>query len=453
VVAVGAAVAAGAALAILLFGPGGGGYTVTARFLNAGQLVKGNPVQTGGTAIGSVKDIEITGDGRAEVTFSIEDDHAPLRRGTRATVRQLSLSGLANRYIDLVFPERSADEEIPDGGEIGVDETSSAVDLDQLFNALDPETRKALQGVLKGQARQFRDAGAEANAGFHYLNPALATASRLFKELTRDRPVLERFLVDSSQLVGALAERRDHLAGLVGNLNDTTRALGSQKVALAESIERLPPFMRRANTTFVNLRAALDDVDPLVDASKPVAKKLGPFLSEARAFAAGAEPTVADLSAAIRRSGKANDLVEFVNSIPPFADIALVRKERSISPGGRAESVGEVDGTFPETVRAFQAGAPEIALARPYTTDFLGWADDFSQTSPGYDALGALARGQISFAENLPLPTLGPVRQGQYKRCPGGAEAPAPDGSNVLSEAERAELQCEESARAVGDLP
>ena len=66
----------------------------------------------------------------------------------------------------------------------------------------------------------------------------------------------------------------------------TFGALGSQKDALAESVERLPPFLRRANTTFVNLRAALDDVDPLVDAAKPVARRLGPFLDQARAFAA-----------------------------------------------------------------------------------------------------------------------------------------------------------------------
>jgi phospholipid/cholesterol/gamma-HCH transport system substrate-binding protein len=452
VAAVGAAVATGAALAILLFG-GGGPYTVTARFQNGGQLVKGNPVQTGGTAIGSVQGIKITKDAQAEVELSVDDEHAPLPRGTRATIRQLSQSGLANRYVELIYPENRSGDEIPDGGEIGIDETSTSVDLDQLFNTLDPETREALQGVLKGQARQFRDAGVEANEGFHYLNPALATSSRLFKEVTKDRPVFERFLVDSSQLVGALAERRDHLAALVGNLNDTTRALGDQKAALAESIGRLPPFMRRANTTFVNLRAALDDVDPLVDASKPVAKQLGPFFDEARAFAADAEPTIADLSRAIRRDGKGNDLVEFVNAIPPFADIALVRKERTMSPGGRADNVGEVDGAFPETVRAFQAGAPEIALARPYTTDFLGWADDFSQPSPGYDALGALARAQITFAENLPLPTIGPVRQGQYKRCPGGAEPPAPDGSNVLGAEERAALQCEESHRSVGDVP
>ena len=105
--------------------------------------------------------------------------------------------------------------------------------------------------------------------------------------------MLERFLVDSSRLVTALAERRDDLSGLIANLNGTTRALGNQKAALAESIERLPPFMRRANTTFVNLRAALDDVDPLVDAAKPVAELLDPFLEEARGFAADAEPTVA----------------------------------------------------------------------------------------------------------------------------------------------------------------
>ena len=45
-----------------------------------------------------------------------------------------------------------------------------------------------------------------------------------------------------------------------------------------------------------------------------------------------------------------------------------------------------------------------------------------------------------------------PVRKGQYKRCPGSAEAPADDGSNVLSAQEMAFLQCEESARATGDV-
>jgi phospholipid/cholesterol/gamma-HCH transport system substrate-binding protein len=444
IAAVGAVLVAIALVAIVLFA-GDGAYTVTARFVNAGQLVKGNPVQSGGTPIGSVEEIDITDDGRAAIRISIHDDHAPLRLGTRAQIKQFSQSGIANRYVDLTMPPNGSDE-IPDGGTIGTDRTTSSVDLDELFNTLDPKTRKALQGFFKGQAEQFRGHGEEANIGFQYLNPALATSSRLFEELTRDQPLLERFLVDSSRLVTALAERRDDLAGLIGHLSTTTGALGSQKAALAESIGRLPPFMRRANTTFVNLRAALDDVDPLVDASKPVARKLGPFLTGARAFAHDARPTIRHLRLTIGRRGPRNDLIDYLDSVPPLASIALETRTRSFAPGGRRFDVGRVRGAFPESVDAFGSGGEIIGFARPYTNDFLGWLDDFSTTG-AYDALGDYSRASISFDEVI---SGSPVKRGQYRRCPGGADIAAPDGSNVLSPAEQERLGCTEAHRAAG---
>ena len=447
VAAVGAVIAAIVLVGLILFGGGavGGGYKVKARFLNAGQLVKGNPVQVGGVPVGSVKGIKITPDGHAEVEMSIDGDHSPLRRGTRAEIRQFSQSGLANRYIDLKLPP-DTDDTIPDGGVIETDKTVTQVDLDELYNTLDPETRRSLQGFFKGSAEQWRNMADEANVGFQYLNPALSTSRRLFNELTRDTPLLERFLVDSSEMVTALAERRDDLAGLIGNLNDTTRALGSQKEALAESIGRLPPFMRRANTTFVNLRSTLDEVDPLVEASKPVAKRLQPFLSQARAFAADAQPTVRDLRLTIRRGGGGNDLINLIQTFPQLAEIATVTKDRSYAPGGRNVSVGETRGAFQETVKALEGGASEIGFARPYTTDFLGWFDDFSTTGGGFDALGATARGFITMSPFLNRDSLA---MKQYKRCPGAAEAPAKDGSNVLSAEERERLDCDEADRAV----
>ncbi len=445
VAAVGAVVAAIALVALVLFGGGGGGYSVTARFLNAGQLVKGNPVQVGGVPVGSVSGIRIADDGRAEIELEIDDEHAPLRVGTRAEIRQFSQSGLANRYIDLSLPPHS-ENEIPDGGLIDTDRTVTQVDLDELYNTLDEETRRSLQGFFKGSADQIRGRADQANLGFHYLNPALSTSSRLFDELTKDTPLLERFLVDSSRLVTALAERRDDLAGLVGNLNETTRALGGQKAALAESIGRLPGFMRRANTTFVNLRSTLDHVDPLVDASKPVAKRLRPFLSQARAFAADAEPTVRDLRLTIRRGGRANDLIDLLRSFPPLADIATVSRSRTVAPGGRAVEVGETRGAFQESVEALRGGAEEIGFARPYTTDFLGWLDDFSTTGGGFDALGATARGFITFSNTLHPDS---VATKQFRRCPGASEPPAADGSNVLSQEEQDRLGCTEAHRAV----
>lgn len=432
-----AAVIAGAVLvALLLFG-GGDGYKLTATFNDAGQLVNGNQVQIGGVPAGTVEEIEITPDGRADVTLKVEEKFTPLPQGTRAVIKQRSLSGIANRFVDLQLGDGDGPK-IADGGEIAPDQTDTAVDLDQLFNLFDPVARVAVQDFLEGSRKMIAGRGQELNRGTKYLNPALSTGGRLFRELSRDEVLLSRFLEDTSGLVGALAERRSDLTGSVRNLNATFGALRNEKGALAESIDRLPPFMRRANTTFVNLRTALDDVDPLVDASEPVAERLGPFLAQARGLARDAQPTVRDLSVTVRRAGAGNDLVDFFDSFPPLARTAL--DARQINGAKRR-------GAFPESVQAFKEAAPTIAFGRPYTPDFVGWLDDFSTTG-AYDALGGFSRAGLYLDEILSGNT--PVRQGQYKRCPGGAETPAEDGSNVLSATEQQELNCLDAHRGAG---
>jgi phospholipid/cholesterol/gamma-HCH transport system substrate-binding protein len=431
--AVRAAVAGGvllvAAVLALLLLTSGGGYRVTAEFVNAGQLVQGADVRVAGNTAGSVEDIQVSQSGTAEVTFTVDDEYAPLRSGTQAIVRPTSLSGIANRFIDLRLAPDDA-EEIEDGGRLGLDQTETAVELDEVFALFDEETRGSLRGFIKGQADSLRGRGRQLRRGVHYLNPALSTGSRLFEGLTRDERLLERFLVDSSSLVNALAERRGDLTGVVRNLNATFGALGSQQDALAESVERLPPFMRRANTTFVNLRAALDDVDPLVAAAEPAVERLGPFLDEARLFAHDAEPTVRDLSRTISRAGSSNDLIELIGSFPPLSRVAL-------------DSRG---GAFPATSGALDAARPTIAFARPYTPEFVGWMDDFSATG-GYDALGGYSRAWINLSELLYGP--GPKLR-QFRRCPGANEMPASDGSNVFGAEEAAALDCDPSQRSVG---
>src|SRR5215208_319595 len=434
-VVAGLIVLAAVAVAIALFAADGG-YRVTAEFVNAGQLVKGSEVRVAGSTVGTVEEIDVSQNGTAEATFTVDDEYAPLRSGTQATVKPTSLSGIANRYIDLQLgPDDGA--EIEDGGRIGSDHTATAVELDEVFALFDKETRGSLRDFVKGQADTLRGRGADLRRGIHYLNPALSTGSRLFEELTRDEPLLKRFVVDSGTLVNALASRRADLTGVVSNLNATFGALGSQQAALAESIERLPPFLRRANTTFVNLRAALDDVDPLVDAAKPAARRLGPFLDQARLFARDGEPTIRELSRTIRAPGATNDLIELINSFPPLSRVAL--NDQTVNGASRR-------GAFPETTAALRAAAPTIALARPYTPDFVGWLDDFSTTG-GYDAVGGYSRAWINLSELLYGP--GP-KTGQFRRCPGANEAPAADGSNVLSSAEAAALDCDPSQRSVG---
>jgi phospholipid/cholesterol/gamma-HCH transport system substrate-binding protein len=154
VAAILAIVAAIVLVAVLMFG-GSDAYTVKVDFQNAGQLVKGNQVQVGGTPVGSIRDIKLDEHALAQIEIEVDDDHAPLHKGTQATIRATSLSGIANRYISLQpGPDNAA--EVADGGTIGADEATAPVDLDQLFDTLDPDTRKALQQVVQGSAAQLK---------------------------------------------------------------------------------------------------------------------------------------------------------------------------------------------------------------------------------------------------------------------------------------------------------
>ena len=423
-----------AALATVLLGIGSSSYKVSAIFQDASQLVKGDQVQVSGAPIGTVSDLTLTPDGRAKVTMNItEGSFKPLRVGTTATIRQASLSGEANRYIDLNLPPANS-QTIPNGGSIPEAQTNSTVELDELFNTFDQPTRNALSGVIRGYSTFYGSRGPQTNRGFQYLNPALASSTRLFDEVNADTPLLTKFLVASSALVTDLASRQNDLSGLIDHLATATGAIGNQKQALASAIAQLPPFMREANTTFVNLRATIDDLTPLVNESKPVAKKLRPFLAELRPLARDARPTLRDLAVLIKNPKQANtDLISLTNTTVPLRNIAI---------GPVTANGASRPGAFPASTQALGAATPEVGFARPYAPDLTGWFDDFSHTGL-YDALGGVSRASPhvdAFAVvNGVLQPIPPALRGQAfsavaalnqrNRCPGAAEHPQPDGS------------------------
>ncbi len=435
---------------VILLSSGGDSYEVTAEFENAGQLVSGNEVIVGGTAVGSVKKIELGSEGQALVTFSVGEDYAPLARGTVATVRSPSLSQIAGRQIQLTIPpdaEQSSDL-IEDGGTLGQSETVSAVDLDQLFNTLSPKTIKDFKHVIEGFATSYDGVAEQANEGLKYANPFLSTSRRVFGELNSDQRAFEDLIVDTSQLSGALAARGPQLTQAISNLNAMMNAIGDRKEQLADAISLLPNFLRESNTTFVNIRAALDDLDPLVDASKPVATRLQPFFASLRAASADAVPTVRDLSQILRRPGEANDLIELTKIQSPLADAAV--GTGSPDCGTEATNLDQLanvqdddftQGALGETVCALRNSAPQLSMFRAYTPELVGWFDGFSH--PAYiDALGGIGRIETTFnAFSLSAPggvanlldPLTPDEQlaaldlGNLRRCPGGNERPVDD--------------------------
>lgn len=414
-----------AIVAVLLFG-GGNGYYVRVQFQNASQLVNGNLVEVGGTQVGKVEDISLAQNGLAVVKISVNGDFAPLHKGTTATIRVNSLSGIANRYVSLQPGPNSADQ-IAKGATITTNETTSAVDLDQIFNTLNPATRRGLQQIIQGSATQLRGKGLQANQSLKYLSPTLSTSSLVAQELAGDQVQFQRFVRDTSGVVTTIASRSSDLSSLVGNANATTRAIGDENVSLAEALGILPQTLRQANTTFVNLNATLNDLDRLVNASKPATKQLAPFLKDLRPLVEQATPTIEDLQKLIVLPGPNNDLVDLLNKQPKLANLAKA--------------------DFPRTIKALQKGQPVVDYLRPYAPDFTGWLTKFAEGAANFDANGHFARIMPMFnafsntdTPAGPVLTYNPTQrlQGfqthQQQRCPGGATQPAPDGSNPYRE-------------------
>jgi phospholipid/cholesterol/gamma-HCH transport system substrate-binding protein len=441
VAAVAAVAVAIVAVAVILLSSGSS-YMLRANFQNASQIVQGDLVEVAGNQVGTVSHIAITRDGLAQLSLSITNAaYQRIPQGTQALIREASLSGIANRYVNLTLGPAS-NPNIPNNGMIPASSTTSEVDLDQLFNTLDGPTRRGLQNVFLGSARQLKGAGAKAQAALAYLNPAIASSSTLFNEIDRNTGQFTNFVVKTGNLVTDLAQRSTDLSGLVSHLATTTQALASRRVALGSALRQLPGFMRLANTTFVNLRTALNEITPLVNVSKPVAPKLQKLLVQLRPLAQDSVPTVRDLSNIISRPGTGNDLIELTKLGVPLANATV----RSTTVNGAKRP-----GAFPQSVTALNQSTPELATARPYAVDLTGWFEGF--THPGQDdanggtsrvapnvGIGSISNGALNIFENGGLLTTpadfalrrvlafggngqsGLLTSGQGDRCPGSME-------------------------------
>ncbi|MGZ5323302.1 MAG: MlaD family protein [Solirubrobacterales bacterium] len=423
IAAVGALALVVVAIAFILLSGGDDGNRYRLLFETGGQLVPDNEVLIGGQPVGSVEGVTLRDDGQAQVDIKITRE---LHEGTTAVIRSTSLSGIANRYVS-ISPGPDNSPALPDDALITQVDTTTPVDLDQLFNTFREPEREALRNIIRGSADVYSGREQEANDVYRYLSPALTAADRLISELNSDEAVLTDFLVSGSRVVTAVAERRDDLSALVSNGNQALGAIASQNVALDRALRALPPALRQANTTFFNLRPALDDLDRLVNVAKPATRDLYPFVKQLRPLVGKSVPVFRDLRLAVNRPGKNNDLAEAAKQLAPLRNAA--------------------DSAVEPTIQAMQDSEPTLTFLRPYSPDLLNAIGKLGQISASYDADGKIVRVQTA-AMNLftntggtlnPIPAsqqfadygaFGTANNKYFARCPGGMTQPAADGSS-----------------------
>jgi phospholipid/cholesterol/gamma-HCH transport system substrate-binding protein len=403
----------------------GTSYQYRFDFIDAGQLVNGDLVRIGGTPAGTVQTIRLTPNGQAQVVVSINSDFGPLRQGTTATIREQSLVGVASRYID-VSPGPSFEPAMPNNGVLAASKTSGIVDIDELFDALNANTRTGLRRLINGFAEWYAGKSAQANLSAQYFPPALQSYTKLFSQIDADTPTLNEFITRTSSALGAIDARSAQLTDLVSQARVTADALSSQDHALTQALTYLPGALTKGSATFERLRlSTLPALEQLVNATRPVTAPLGPFLAQLQPVLKEAVPTVTLLREILDKPGPNNDLLDALRDLPPLAN--------------------EVAGDFPRAIKALQQSTPIFEFARPYIPDLVAWVAGWDGVFAPYDANGHYARtvpvfDAFSFEDNGQGGTLvakppdlrgsgGALKTGFLYRCPGAGIIPPPDGS------------------------
>jgi len=275
------------------------GYRVQVAFPEATTLATEADVRIAGVSVGKVRKLEVDGArNRTLATIELEREFAPLRDDTRAVLRQKTLLG--ETYVQLA-PGRS-EETVPEGGRLADAQVAATVQLDEIFDALDPATRKAFRGWQQDLAEGIEGRGRDFNDALGTLPGFAADGADVLAVLDSQEQALQRLVKNTGVTFAALTENEQQLRTLITSSKRTFDATASRNDELAETIRIFPTFLDESKATLARLETFSADTRPLVQDLRPVAQDLKPTLADLHATAPYLERFFRDLDPLITAS-------------------------------------------------------------------------------------------------------------------------------------------------------
>ena len=408
------------ALAFLgLRGSEGDRYTLI--FEDAGGLIPGNLLKVNGITMGTVTDIGITKDLKAEVGIQV-DELGPLREGTQAQIRATSLGGVANKYIAMTLGPNNAPK-LAEGTVLGVASTRGITGQDELVNAFDEPTRKGLQKIVKGSADSVAGRAEDLQKTLENAPGTLSEANNFVKSLNPDSESLRDIVVNAAAINSALADRSEQISRLTRNVGIAEGAAAGNGTEIAETIAKAPATLDQATAVLTELPDTLDDVQGLIETLDKNKAGVPQTLRNLSDTLDSGEDTIAALARALNKPGANNDAADLLNASVDVGD-AAGRAAKSV-PAGLA------------------AATPLISKTRSYTPDIVAAVNGLGLISANYDAAGHYARlapvlnlfelaGAAGSEDLIPRSSFDNRLQGYTNttnRCPGSAAQATSDGS------------------------
>lgn len=367
----------------------GHGYTLSATFANGVNISTKSPVRIAGVDVGEV--IEVGRDGNAtEVTFTVEGKGRPIHDDAFAQIRpRIFLEG--NFFVDL-DPGSPSAPEMDSGTTIPVSRTSTSVQLDEIFSALQSPVRADLSRVLQGLGTAFtheptaaEDAtqlpevqgktGAEGlNGAFRYGGDAGRYSAQVTNAFLGTTPGdLSRLVAGAGRTFAAFAANEEDLQGLLVNFEVFTGALAAQSENLATTVQRFAPTLRTTRESLVNLNLTLPPLRAYAIQLRPAVAELPGFIAAGKPWVAQAFPLLSGREA----GGTARLLRE---ATPGLAGAAQAGKANAIPQINRLSlcTTQVIVPTNNQTINdQFSTGGPNYREFFYYLVNFAGITQNF----------------------------------------------------------------------------
>jgi phospholipid/cholesterol/gamma-HCH transport system substrate-binding protein len=275
------------------------GYRVQVAFPEATTLATEADVRVAGVSVGKVRTLAVDGNrNRTVATLELDREFAPLHADARAMLRQKTLLG--ETYVELT--PGSAARTLPEGARLADGQVADTVQLDEIFDSLDPATRASFRTWQQQLSKGIAGRGRDFNDALGTLPGFAADASDVLRVLDSQDAALQRLVKNTGVTFAALTENEQQLQTLITSSKRVFDATASRNDALAESIRIFPTFLDESKATLARLQEFSTDTRPLVQDLRPVAQDLKPTLTDVRALAPDLEAFFRNLDPVIEAS-------------------------------------------------------------------------------------------------------------------------------------------------------
>ncbi|HEY8738974.1 MAG TPA: MlaD family protein [Candidatus Dormibacteraeota bacterium] len=227
--------------------PGQAGYQLKAEFKDASGLVPQDEVRISGVKVGTVTNVGPATDGNTLVAMTL-DPANQVRSDVRAVVRPKSLLG--TQYVELVRTPASNSPYLAGGATIPVTRTGQSVQIDDVLNNMDPQTRQAMSDSLQQLGVALDGRAADVNASLASIDQVTANLRPLAQVGDRRQEELARILVDLDTIMQALADEQDSLGRIVDSGNTVFTGIAQRDQDLGGAIVNANAFIGSLDTAF-----------------------------------------------------------------------------------------------------------------------------------------------------------------------------------------------------------